>query len=85
MYDLLTSSVLFVVLVPGVLVSLPPGGGITAAIVHGIVFYVVQRYVAQYVPWWGVWILAGIAVLLKVFGGGSSTPTPTSSFSGGRR
>lgn len=83
MYDLLTSSVLFVILVPGVLLTIPPGGGITAAIVHGIVFWVVQRYVAAYVPWWGIWVLAAIALLLKVFGG---TPaTPTSSFSGGRR
>jgi hypothetical protein len=86
MYDLLTSSVLFLVLVPGVLVTLPPGGGITAAVVHAVVFYVVQRYVAAYVPWWGIWIIAGIAVLLKVFGGSSSTPSQsTSSFSGGRR
>jgi hypothetical protein len=82
MYDLLTSSVLFLVLVPGVLVTIPPGGGVTAAVVHAIVFYVVQRYVAQYVPWWGIWILATVAVLLKVF----STPAaPTSGFSGGRR
>jgi hypothetical protein len=86
MYDLLTSSVLFLVLVPGVLVTIPPGGGITAAVVHAIVFYVVQRYVAAYVPWWGIWIIAGIAVLLKVFGGSSSsTPSTGSSFSGGRR
>ena len=84
MYDLFTSSLLFLVLVPGVLVTLPPGGGITAAVVHAIVFYVVQRYVAAYVPWWGIWIVAVIAVLLKVFGG-SSSPAPTSSFSGGRR
>lgn len=85
MYDLLTSSVLFVVLVPGVLLTIPPGGGITAAIVHGIVFWVVQRYVAAYVPWWGIWVIAAIALLLKVFGGGSSTPSSTGSFSGGRR
>lgn len=80
MYDLLTSSVLFLALVPGVLVTLPPGGGITAAVIHAVVFYVVQRYVAQYVPWWGIWVIATIAVLLKVFGS-----APTSSFSGGRR
>lgn len=82
MYDLLTSSVLFLVLVPGVLVTLPPGGGITAAIVHAVVFYVVQRYVAQYVPWWGIWVVAAVAIALKMF----STPSqPTSGFSGGRR
>ena len=85
MYDLLTSSVLFLALVPGVLVTLPPGGGITADIVHAVVFYVVQRYVAQYVPWWGIWIIAVVAVLLKLFGG-SSTPAPSgSSWTGGRR
>jgi hypothetical protein len=84
MYDLLTSSVLFLVLVPGVLVTLPPGGGVTAAVVHAIVFYVVQRYVAAYVPWWGIWVIATIAILLKVFGG-SSAPSSTSGFSGGRR
>ena len=85
MYDLLTSSVLFIVLVPGVLVTLPPGGGLTAALVHGIVFYVVQRYLAQYVPWWGIWVIAAGALLLKMVGGSSSPSTPTASFSGGRR
>lgn len=84
MYDLFTSSLLFLVLVPGVLVTIPPGGGITAAFVHAIVFYVVQRYVAQYIPWWAIWIVAVIAVLLKVFGG-SSAPASTTGFSGGRR
>jgi hypothetical protein len=84
MYDLLTSSVLFLVLVPGVLVTIPPGGGITAAIVHAIVFYVVQRYVAQYVPWWGIWVIALVAVALKMLpslSGGSSGASMT----GGRR
>ena len=79
MYDLLTSSVLFLILVPGVLVTIPPGGGITAAIVHAIVFYVVQRFVAQFVPWWGIWVVAALAVLLKVFA------TPAAPTMGGRR
>lgn len=83
MYDLLTSSVLFLLLVPGVLVTLPPGASpLTAAIVHAVVFYVVQRFVAAYVPWWGIWVGALIAVALKMFGGASQ---PTASFSGGRR
>jgi hypothetical protein len=82
MYDLLTSSVLFLVLVPGVLVTLPPGGGLSAAVVHAVVFYVVQRFVAQYVPWWGIWVLAAVAVGLKLF---SSPAQSTSVFSGGRR
>ena len=83
MYDLLTSSVLFLLLVPGVLVTIPPGGGIWAALVHAVVFYVVQRWVAAYVPWWGIWVIALIAIALKVF----ATPAaPTASgFSGGRR
>jgi hypothetical protein len=79
MYDLLTSSVLFLILVPGVLVTIPPGGGILAAVVHAVVFYVVQRYVAQFVPWWGVWVVATIAVLLKVFA------APAAPTMGGRR
>lgn len=83
MYDLFTSSLLFLVLVPGVLVTIPPGGGITAAIVHAVVFYIVQRYVAQYVPWWGVWILAAVAVGLKLFSGSSTSSASVST--GGRR
>jgi hypothetical protein len=83
MYDLLTSSVLFLLLVPGVLVTIPPGGGIWAAVVHAIVFYVVQRWVAQYIPWWGIWVIAVIAVGIKLFSGPSPSSTP--SFSGGRR
>jgi hypothetical protein len=83
MYDLLTSSVLFLLLVPGVLVTIPPGGGIWAAVVHAIVFYVVQRWVAAYVPWWGIWVVAMIAVGIKLFSGPSPSSTP--SFSGGRR
>jgi len=79
MYDLLTSAILFLVLVPGVLVTIPPGGGVWAAVVHAIVFYVVQRYVAQYVPWWGIWVVAAIALLLKVFS------TPAAPTMGGRR
>ena len=65
MYDLLTSSLLFIVLVPGVALTLPPTGGLAAAIVHAIVFYVVQAFVSQYVPWWGIWIVAGIVIVGK--------------------
>jgi hypothetical protein len=79
MYDLLTSSVLFVLLVPGVLVTLPPGGGIWAAVVHAIVFYVVQRFVAAYVPWWGIWVAAAVVLALKLFS------TPAAPTMGGRR
>jgi hypothetical protein len=65
MYDLLTSSLLFVVLVPGVVLTLPPGGGLIAAIVHAVVFYVIQAFVSPFVPWWGIWILATVVVLGK--------------------
>jgi hypothetical protein len=63
MYDLLTSSLLFVILVPGVALTLPPSGGLAAALLHAVVFYVIQAFVSQYVPWWGIWIVA-IAVIL---------------------
>lgn len=72
MYDGITSALLFVALVPGVILSL--GSGITAAIIHGVVFYVIQRFISQYVPWWIVWAVVIIAVGWKFFGG-SSTPS----------
>jgi len=53
MYDLITSSLLFIVLVPGVLLTV--GSGVTAAVIHGIVFYVIQRFVSQFVTWWIIW------------------------------
>jgi len=62
MYDLLTSTVLFIILTPGVVLTLPPSGGLTAAIVHAIVFYVVQAYLSKVVPWWGIWILAVVVI-----------------------
>lgn len=62
MYDLLTSSILFLALTPGVLLTLPPTGGILAALVHAAVFYVIQAYVSQYVPWWGIWVVGAIAI-----------------------
>lgn len=76
MYDLITTSLLFVLLTPGVVLTLPPGASIlTAAIVHAVVFYAVQVYLARYVPWWGIWI-AAVVVIGARFYGGSSTPTP---------
>lgn len=62
MYDLATSAVLFVLLTPGVLLTLPPSGGVMAALVHAVVFYVVQAYLSAYVPWWGVWAAAVVVV-----------------------
>jgi hypothetical protein len=75
MYDLLTSSLLFVILVPGVALTLPPSGGLAAALLHAVVFYVIQAFVSQYVPWWGVWIVA-IGVILGKWYMSRSAPAP---------
>jgi uncharacterized membrane protein YgdD (TMEM256/DUF423 family) len=74
MYSALTSAILFVALVPGVILSV--GSGITAAVIHGVVFYVVQQFLFQYVPWWILWAVVIIAVGLKLFGG-SPYATPS--------
>jgi len=66
MYDLITSSLLFVALVPGVIVSI--GSGVTAAVIHAVVFYVVQRFLSQYVPWWIVWAAVLVVIAVKFFG-----------------
>jgi hypothetical protein len=60
MYDLLTSAMLFILLTPGVLLSLPTSthGDIKTAIVHALVFWLVLRFLSGYVPWWGVWVAA---------------------------
>jgi hypothetical protein len=76
MYDLLTSTLLVLLLTPGILVTLPPGGSIlTVAIVHAIVFYVIQTFLARLVPWWGVWIAVAVVVGARFF-----MPTTTSTF-----
>lgn len=76
MYDLLTSTLLFILLTPGVLLTLPPGGSvITVAIVHAIVFYVVQTFLTRFVPWWGIWIAALVVVGGRLWA--SRTPTTT--------
>jgi hypothetical protein len=68
MYDLITSALLFVILTPGVVLTLPPGASvITAAIVHAIVFYVVQAFVSRYVPWWGIWIIAVVVIAARMY------------------
>jgi hypothetical protein len=67
MYDSLTSALLFLLLVPGVVLTLPPSGGIMAAVVHAVVFYVVQVYLSAYVPWWGIWAAAAVIVGGKLF------------------
>jgi len=48
--NLLLKSALFVLLVPGVLLSIPPGASLREqALVHGVVFAVVNYYVYLYV------------------------------------
>ena len=77
MYDLITSALLFVLLTPGVLLTLPPGGSVlTAAVVHAIVFYVVQMYLAQFVPWWGIWVAAAVVIGVRIYSGSSTPTTP---------
>jgi len=75
MYDILTSTLLFALLVPGFALTLPPTGGIAAVVVHAIVFYVVQMFLPSYVPSWGIWIIAAIAIGAKVFMARSATTT----------
>ena len=76
MYDLITSALLFFILVPGVVITLPPGASILiSGLVHAVVFYVVQAYLASYVPWWGIWILAVGVLGLRFFMSRPATPT----------
>ena len=75
MYDLFTSALLFILLTPGVLITLPPGASpLVAAIVHAIVFYLVQAYLTPYLPNWGIWIIAALVILGKAY---ASRSTPT--------
>ena len=48
MWYLIQTAVLFVLLTPGILVSLPPGGSkITVAIVHAIVFAILHKTITH--------------------------------------
>jgi hypothetical protein len=73
MYDLITSTLLFVVLVPGVVLSI--GSGVLAALIHGVVFYVVQAFLSQYVSRWIIWaiVIAAVGWRLSSSGGVSSS------------
>lgn len=75
MYDLLTSSVLFVILTPGVVLTLPPSGGVMAAVVHAVVFYVIQAFASQYIPWWAIWATAAVVVGGRMWAARSPSPT----------
>lgn len=74
MYDLLTTAMLFVLLTPGVLLSLPSSthGDIVTALVHAFVFWVVLRFLSGYVPWWGVWLAAVALIGYKFYTPASS-------------
>ena len=72
MYDILTSSLLFIILTPGILLTIPPSGGIMAAVVHAVVFYVVQSYLSSMIPSWVIWLSAIAIVGIKIR---ASSPT----------
>lgn len=72
MYDILTSSLLFIILTPGILLTIPPSGGIMAAVVHAVVFYVVQSYLSSLIPSWAIWLSAIAIVGIKIW---ASRPT----------
>lgn len=68
MYGVYTSAALFFVLTPGVLVTLPPGGSPhIVALVHAVVFFVVNRYLSSYVPFWAIWVVAAIVFLARFY------------------
>lgn len=72
MYDLITVALLFVVLTPGVVLSLGTSP-LMAALIHGIVFYIVLRFLSTVVPWWGVWVIAAVLIGGKMY---MSRPAP---------
>jgi len=89
MYDLFTSAILFFLLVPGTLVTLPPGvSPYISALTHGVVFYLIQVYLPNFVPNWAIWIIAGVVLAVRIY---LSTRVPTgilgmgTSVLGGRR
>jgi hypothetical protein len=60
MYDLITTALLFLLLTPGVLLSLPSSshGDITTALVHALVFWIILRFMSAIIPWWVIWVAA---------------------------
>ena len=75
MYDLFTTTALVILLAPGVILTLPPSGGLMAVVVHAIVFYVVQAYVSPFVPSWGIWVALVVLLAIKTYASRSATPT----------
>lgn len=78
MYDIITTSLLFFVLAPGVLLTLPPGGSpFIVGLVHTIVFFVVIQFLSRYIPWWGIWIAAALVAGIAMYRGSLvATPPP---------
>lgn len=74
MYDLFTTALLFVVLTPGVLLSLPSSahGDITTALIHALVFWIILRFVSGYISWWVIWLVAIAAIGYKFYTPASS-------------
>lgn len=60
MYDLITTALLFLLLTPGVLLSLPSSshGDIMTALVHALVFWIILRFMSTMIPWWVIWVAA---------------------------
>jgi hypothetical protein len=85
MYDIITTAFIFFLLVPGVVLTFPPGvSPMISAVVHAAVFYIVLRYASDYIPFWVIWVIAGGMIAYKLFAP-SSTPvdsmySPPSSF-----
>jgi hypothetical protein len=46
-----------------------------AAVVHAAVFYVIQAYLSQLVPWWGIWAAGAIVIGGRVWASRAATPT----------
>jgi hypothetical protein len=68
MYYLLTTALIFVLLTPGLLLSLPSSthGDLTTALVHALVFWIVLRFVASRISWWVIWLVAVVAIGYKM-------------------
>jgi hypothetical protein len=70
MYDIFTTAYLFFLLVPGFIITLPPGAGImTAAAIHALIFFLLLQYGSLYIPWWLVWVVGVSIVSYKLYYG----------------
>jgi hypothetical protein len=77
MYDIVTTSLLFFVLAPGVLLTLPPGGsGLIVGLVHTIVFFVVLQFLSRYIPWWGIWLTAVLVAGISYYRSSAAAAPP---------